>query len=46
MILLGDIAAVLGREDESARELSRLEVLKKMIEGYVYDMFMNLCVLS
>lgn len=47
MILVGVIAAVLGREDESARELSRIEVLEKMIEGYVcYCMCMNMCVLS
>lgn len=47
MILLGSVAAVLGGENGSARELSRLEVLKKMIEGYVCDcMCMNMCVLS
>lgn len=44
MILLGGIAAVLGREDESARELGELEVLKKMIEGCVcHCMWMNMC---
>lgn len=47
MILVGVIAAVLGREDELARELSRIEVLEKMIQGYVcYCMCMNMCVLS
>lgn len=32
-ILLKGIAAVLGREDKSTRELSRREALKKMVEG-------------